>query len=266
MVFYGRTGGLVGLLSRGFGGRTGFTKPGKRRGSFKKTFRRKFRKMRYRKKRYNKKSIGEIKYSPCHNGLALTPGQIASTDHGPATLLQDCWPTAGTGVQNVIGRQLYIRKLIITLTVANTKTNNQQSPMRFLLLKSKKFLGGIKNNAAFTHSSTDPAVFPNLFTSTLAYSAIPIAQGLGKTIFDKKLTPPAAFTTQDDWVDQANYVRSWKKTIRINKVYEKDINYGSNDLFNHAGYYLYSLLPTSGQFAGTGAVMNLNYYFTYTDV
>jgi len=241
-------------------------------GGFRKTFRRTrtFRK-RYAK-RFKRKFIRrgmrkvqkyEIKYSPQYADTGLQD-LINSSTNGPISMINNCWPTAGTGKQQRIGEKIYIRKLVLYIEVKNSSVSYSEMPIRVVIVKTKKQtqLGGLHYDDMFTFGTT----FPALVNNTDQYTQIPVRQGLGKKIYDKKIyckVPNEYNTAAAAWGVPSQLITTKKKVFKINRSMEKSAV--AQLEFDYMVAVIEPPTAMCGGSAPSAPACTLNWYFTYTD-
>lgn len=233
------------------------------------------------KKRFYKKmqNIAEIKYSTARDidldlytyKAATTrscDGTIGSTTSFFIPLIGCVWPTQGTGKQQMVGNRIYIRRLHLIISLQADGSNWTQCPYRIVIFKSAYNKRDVSFQKAFYSGGFN---YPELTAETAFYEHIGLEPTMGKMVWDKKakIIEPSSFNT--GWVWPTRMQRTLKKTIKINKAYEKETNqtYTGEDYidFNHSEYYLGIIYPPSAFYTGYGyKQFKINVWFTFTDI
>lgn len=245
----------------------------------KKIRRRKF----YRKRRLFRRKIRrtgrkkyEIKYSNQINKNAeswltnvTAVGDIDSTANSPIPLLQLMWPDQGAGKQNMIGTQIYIRRLVLYITIDNTSIDWTTAPIRIVIYKSTELQTSANNSNLFTFKASGQTYDQPIAYKSM-YSIAPLKQTVGKVVWDKKaIIHTADFpTSATSWIWPGRNLRNYKVVFKINKMYEKKLNSVVSPWteFNHSGFYLTVIKPSTEYATGDGFQdINITGFFTYTD-
>lgn len=251
-----------------------------KRSSTKRRYKRRLRR-RHRKAKFYKQmqNIAEIKYSIARDidldlytykfeGTRSCDGIIGSPTSYFIPLIGCVWPFQGTGKQQMIGNRVYIRRLHLMLAFEADGENWTQCPYRIVIFKSAYNKKDVSFQKAFYSGGT---TYPELTGETAFYQHIGLEPTMGKMVWDKKVKINEPSAANSGWVWPTRMLKTVKKTIKINRAYEKETKqtYPSEDYidFNHSEYYLGVIYPPSQFYTGYGyKQFKLNVWFTFTDI
>jgi hypothetical protein len=220
----------------------------------------------FKKNKITRERRPEIKYSPVFESTNQTIYTYTSATAQPWSILSDCWPSTGTGKQQMLGTQIFMRKIIINLSFENTKTNGSQQQVRIMVIKSEEALNSGRHYVdLFDISAGSSTDYPRFFQSIKFGHLTRLRQGNGSIIYDKLITPKIPNSQPSDWTTSQTSTFKYKRIIiRVNRKYFKDTI--DSTKFNRCYYYLAIVEdPNTSGYYGSGLLYNVNYGFTYQD-